>query len=128
MTLCRDLAARVEVDLIDCSSGGILPDVRIPPHPGYQVPFACGATRGSPLARPASSPNERADPVFVARVLLADPGWPLQAAKALGMKPSCRHLTGAQRSPEPATTIPCEAANAATIAGQHASRFTRRLS
>ena len=31
--------------------------------------------------------NDRADLVFVARVLLADPGWPLRAAKALGVKP-----------------------------------------
>ena len=29
----------------------------------------------------------RADLVFVARVLLADPAWPLRAAKALGVKP-----------------------------------------
>ena len=27
-------------DLIDCSSGGILPAVKIPLGPGYQVPFA----------------------------------------------------------------------------------------
>jgi 2,4-dienoyl-CoA reductase-like NADH-dependent reductase (Old Yellow Enzyme family) len=31
--------------------------------------------------------NDRADLVFVARVLLADPGWPLRAARALGVKP-----------------------------------------
>ena len=31
--------------------------------------------------------NERADLVFVARVLLADPAWPLRAAQALGVKP-----------------------------------------
>jgi len=31
--------------------------------------------------------NERADLVFVGRALLADPGWPLRAATALGMKP-----------------------------------------
>ena len=40
VALCRRLAARGDVDLIDCSSGGISPDVRIPLHPGYQVPFA----------------------------------------------------------------------------------------
>ena len=31
--------------------------------------------------------NQRADLVFVARVVLADPAWPLRAAKALGVKP-----------------------------------------
>jgi 2,4-dienoyl-CoA reductase-like NADH-dependent reductase (Old Yellow Enzyme family) len=31
--------------------------------------------------------NERADLVFAARVLLADPAWPLCAAKTLGAKP-----------------------------------------
>ena len=40
VALCRKLAARGDVDLIDCSSGGVSPDVRIPTHPGYQVPFA----------------------------------------------------------------------------------------
>ena len=28
------------VDLVDCSSGGLLPGVKIPVGPGYQVPFA----------------------------------------------------------------------------------------
>ena len=31
--------------------------------------------------------NDRADLVFVARALLADPAWPLRAAKALDVKP-----------------------------------------
>jgi 2,4-dienoyl-CoA reductase-like NADH-dependent reductase (Old Yellow Enzyme family) len=30
--------------------------------------------------------NERADIVFAARVLLANPAWPLRAAKTLGVK------------------------------------------
>ena len=28
------------VDLVDCSSGGIAPDAKIPSTPGYQTPFA----------------------------------------------------------------------------------------
>lgn len=28
------------VDLVDCLSGGMLPDAKIPFGPGYQVPFA----------------------------------------------------------------------------------------
>jgi 2,4-dienoyl-CoA reductase-like NADH-dependent reductase (Old Yellow Enzyme family) len=99
VALCRALAARGDVDLIDCSSGGISPDVRIPSHPGYQVPFADRIRRDAGIATGAvgliTEPthaaeivaNERADLVFVARVLLADLGWPLRAAKALGMKP-----------------------------------------
>jgi 2,4-dienoyl-CoA reductase-like NADH-dependent reductase (Old Yellow Enzyme family) len=99
MALCHKLAARGDVDLIDCSSGGVSPDVRIPSHPGYQVPFADRIRRDVGIATGAvgliTEPthaaeivaNERADLVFVARVLLADPAWPLRAAKALGAKP-----------------------------------------
>jgi 2,4-dienoyl-CoA reductase-like NADH-dependent reductase (Old Yellow Enzyme family) len=99
VALCRKLAARGDVDLIDCSSGGISPDVHIPTHPGYQVPFAdavkhraCIATGAvglitEPTHAAEIVANERADLVFAARVLLADPAWPLRAAKALGVKP-----------------------------------------
>jgi 2,4-dienoyl-CoA reductase-like NADH-dependent reductase (Old Yellow Enzyme family) len=98
VALCRRLATRGDVDLIDCSSGGISPDVRFPSHPGYQVPFADRVRRDAGIATGAvgliTEPthaaeivaNERADLVFVARALLADPAWPLRAAKALGMK------------------------------------------
>ena len=95
--LVRWLKARGDVDLIDCSSGGIAPHVRIPSvHPGYQVPFSeavrCGAgiatgavgmIRSAELAEEIVA-NDRADLVFLARALLADPGWPLRAAVALG--------------------------------------------
>jgi 2,4-dienoyl-CoA reductase-like NADH-dependent reductase (Old Yellow Enzyme family) len=37
--LARDLAP-LGVDLIDCSSGGLVPQAKIPMGPGYQVPFA----------------------------------------------------------------------------------------
>jgi 2,4-dienoyl-CoA reductase-like NADH-dependent reductase (Old Yellow Enzyme family) len=98
--LCRWLHARGDVDLIDCSGGGIVPTVKIPSlHAGYQVPFAeriraeTGLATGAVgLIRTAELANEvvangRADLVFVARALLADPAWPLRAAVALGMKP-----------------------------------------
>ncbi len=39
VALCRRLAARGDVDLIDCSSGGVSADKRISSmHPGYQMP------------------------------------------------------------------------------------------
>jgi 2,4-dienoyl-CoA reductase-like NADH-dependent reductase (Old Yellow Enzyme family) len=99
VALSSKLAARGDVDLIDCSSGGISPDVRIPTHPGYQVPFADAVKHRAGIATGAvgliTEPthaaeivaNERADLVFAARVLLADPAWPLRAAKTLGVKP-----------------------------------------
>ncbi len=89
--LCRRLAARGDVDLIDCSSGGFSPDLHIPLHPGYQVPFADHIQRDTAITEPAHAAeivaNQRADLVFVARAVLADPAWPLRAAKALGMRP-----------------------------------------
>lgn len=97
--IARWLRARGDVDLIDCSAGGILPTVRIPSvHPGYQVPFAeriraetgmptgaVGMIRAPEMAAEIVA-NGRADLVFVGRALLADPGWPLRAAAALGVK------------------------------------------
>ncbi|MBV8912359.1 MAG: NADH:flavin oxidoreductase/NADH oxidase [Acetobacteraceae bacterium] len=93
------LRARGDVDLIDCSSGGVEPIVRIPSiHPGYQVPFAeriraetgmptgaVGMIRSPEMAAEIVA-NGRADLVFVGRAALADPGWPLRAAASLGVK------------------------------------------
>ncbi|HVB69314.1 MAG TPA: NADH:flavin oxidoreductase/NADH oxidase [Acetobacteraceae bacterium] len=100
IALARLLAARGDVDLIDCSGGGISPDMRIPSlHPGYQVPFADAVKHGAGIATGAvgliTEPthaaeivaNDRADLVFLARAVLADPGWPVRAAKTLGVKP-----------------------------------------
>lgn len=101
IALCRRLAARGDVDLIDCSSGGVAADQHIPSlHPGYQVPFAEAVKHGSGMATGAvgliTEPthaaeivaNGRADVVLVGRAVLADPAWPLRAAKALGVKPA----------------------------------------
>ena len=94
------LAGRGDVDLIDCSSGGNAHDQVIPSlHPGYQVPFAdrirrdCGIATGavglitSPELADEIVANDRADIVLLARAVLADPAWPLRAAKALGAEP-----------------------------------------
>jgi 2,4-dienoyl-CoA reductase-like NADH-dependent reductase (Old Yellow Enzyme family) len=91
------LKARGDVDLIDCSSGGASPAQKITSiHPGYQVPFAEAlrhqagiATGAVGMIRTADHAaeiiaNGRADLVFVARALLADPGWPRRIAAELG--------------------------------------------
>jgi 2,4-dienoyl-CoA reductase-like NADH-dependent reductase (Old Yellow Enzyme family) len=100
VTVARNLAATGQVDLIDCSSGGVAHDQVIPSlYPGYQVPFADAIRNQAGIATGAvgliSEPthaaeivaNGRADVVLLARALLADPAWPLRAAKALGVKP-----------------------------------------
>ncbi len=98
--LARRLKATGKVDLIDCSSGGIAATgPKIPSlHPGYQVPFAEALKHGAGIATGAVGmitsashaaeiiANDRADLVFVARAVLADPAWPLRAARELGAK------------------------------------------
>jgi 2,4-dienoyl-CoA reductase-like NADH-dependent reductase (Old Yellow Enzyme family) len=86
------------VDLIDCSSGGLVPGVKIPVGPGYQVPFAAAvreragvATGAVGMITEAHQAEEiiaggEADAVLLARALLRDPYWTLRAAKALGVK------------------------------------------
>jgi hypothetical protein len=71
----------VDVDLVDCSSGGNDPAQRVPSYPGYQVPFAERLRREAMIATAAvgliSAPeaaeeiiaNERADLVTLGRVL-----------------------------------------------------------
>ncbi|KAB2338429.1 NADPH dehydrogenase NamA [Cytobacillus depressus] len=85
------------VDLIDCSSGAVVP-ARIHPYPGYQVQFAeqikkeadisTGAVGliTSPLHAEEILQNHRADLILIGRELLRDPYWPRTAAKELGVK------------------------------------------
>ncbi len=96
--LSRQLAP-LGVDLIDCSSGGLVPGVTIPVGPGYQVEFAARIRREAGVASgavglitEAGQANEilasgRADLVLLAREMLRDPYWPLHAARALGVAP-----------------------------------------
>jgi 2,4-dienoyl-CoA reductase-like NADH-dependent reductase (Old Yellow Enzyme family) len=83
------------VDLMDCSSGGVIPGVIIPAKPGYQVPFSdavrkTGILTGAvgiiitPEQAEAILANGQADLVFMARELLRDPYFPLRAARELG--------------------------------------------
>jgi 2,4-dienoyl-CoA reductase-like NADH-dependent reductase (Old Yellow Enzyme family) len=95
--LCRRLKA-VGVDLVDVSSGGVVPGVRIPVGPGYQVEFAATIRRETGIATGAvgmiSEPVQaetiiatgQADIVLLARELLRDPYWPRRAAQVLGAK------------------------------------------
>ncbi len=92
---CRRLKT-IGVDLIDCSSGGLVPDARIPTAPGYQTPFAAAIRREAGIATGAvgliTDPAQaeqivstgQADAVLLAREFLRDPYWPLHAARALG--------------------------------------------
>ena len=91
------LLKRSGVDLIDVSSGGLVPNVKISLGPGYQLPFAVAirgeagiATGGVGLiTEPAQAEtvltNGQADLVFLAREFLRDPYWARRAAKQLGV-------------------------------------------
>jgi 2,4-dienoyl-CoA reductase-like NADH-dependent reductase (Old Yellow Enzyme family) len=99
VAVARKLAATGQVDLIDCSSGGVSHEQKIALHPGYQVPFADAIRNQAGIATGAvgmiTEPthaaeilaNGRSDVVLLARAMLADPAWPIRAAKALGVKP-----------------------------------------
>ncbi len=101
-----DLAQSVElsrelkglgIDLIDCSSGALVPNVKVPVGPSYQVPFAetirrdagiaTGAVGMITQARQAEEivATGKADVVLLARQMLRDPYWPLHAANELGV-------------------------------------------
>ena len=94
--LARQLKT-IGVDLIDCSSGGIVPDAKIEVKPDYQVPFAekvraqaaiatgaVGVITGAEQAEAILNAG-KADLVFLARALLNDPHWALHAARELGV-------------------------------------------
>ena len=86
------------VDLIDCSSGGLVPYAKVELGPGYQVPFAERIRREAGILTGAvgmiTEPEQadriiregRADMILLARQFLRDPYFPLHAAKALGIE------------------------------------------
>ncbi len=86
------------VDLIDCSSGGTLPNAKIPMGPGYQTAFAERIRRETGILTGAvgmiTSPAQadhiirsgQADVTLLAREMLRDPYWPLRAARELGQE------------------------------------------
>ena len=94
-----ELARRLKaegVDMIDCSSGGLVSGVKVPAAPGYQAGFAADIRRAAGIATAAvgliTSPEQaehvlvsgQADAVLLAREMLRNPYWPLMAARRLG--------------------------------------------
>lgn len=94
-----DLSKRLRqhgVDLVDCSSGGVVPNAPIPIGPGYQIELAERIRRDAGIATGAvgliTTPQQandvivrkQADCVLLARELLRNPYWPLGAARELG--------------------------------------------
>ncbi|WP_107923945.1 NADPH dehydrogenase NamA [Lysinibacillus parviboronicapiens] len=95
------------VDLVDVSTGGVVQaDIHV--FPGYQVPHAESIKQGADM--PTSTvglittaiqaeeilQNNRADLIFLGRVLLREPYWPLHAAKELGeeVTPPVQYIRG----------------------------------
>lgn len=89
------IVKEIGVDVMDCSSGGVVSYAKIPAKPNYQVPFAAAVRKAGILtgavgiivtAEQAEDilKNEQADLIFMARELLRDPYFPLHAARELG--------------------------------------------
>lgn len=84
------------IDLVDVSTGGLIPDAVMPAAPGFQTPFAAVIRRETGMmvgtvglitdAMQAEHilVTEQADAVSIGRELLRNPVWPLQAARILG--------------------------------------------
>jgi 2,4-dienoyl-CoA reductase-like NADH-dependent reductase (Old Yellow Enzyme family) len=98
-----ELARRLRslgVDLIDVSSGGMVPHARVPVARGYQVPFARRIRDEAGIRTGAvgmiTDPNHAdeiitggdANLVFLARELLREPYWAIKAQQALGQEPA----------------------------------------
>ena len=85
----------IGVDMIDCSSAGMVPTAVVPATSGYQTPFAERIRHEAGIATGAvgliTAPEQaehilttgQADVVLLAREMLRDPYWPLHAASAL---------------------------------------------
>ena len=92
------LLEREGIDVIDCSSGGNVAKATIPVEPGYQVQFAQAVKRATQLhvaavgmindAKQAEAiiREGKADLVFLARQMLRDPYFGVNAAHALKQK------------------------------------------
>jgi 2,4-dienoyl-CoA reductase-like NADH-dependent reductase (Old Yellow Enzyme family) len=86
------------VDLVDCSSAGLVVDQKIIAGPGFQVPFAERIRRDAEIPTATVGLIEtkeqvvdilaknQADLVLMAREFLRDPYWPLRTARELKQK------------------------------------------
>jgi len=95
--LSRKLAS-AGVDLIDCSSGGLVPTAKIPVGAGFQTPLAARIRQDAGIqtgtvgmitsAEQAETilVNNQADLILLGREFLRDPYWPLHAAPKLNIK------------------------------------------
>ena len=95
VALARELKAR-GVDLIDCSSAGISLEQQIEIGPGYQVKFARQIQQEAGILTNAVgmiTTGKQAEEilsdgavaaVMIARAMLGNPRWPIQAAADLG--------------------------------------------
>ncbi|MBF8252834.1 MAG: 2,4-dienoyl-CoA reductase (NADPH2) [Actinobacteria bacterium] len=95
--LCSQLKA-VGVDLIDVSTGGNVHNAPIKATPGFQVPFAAAIRTEVQIMTTAvgliTEPEQaqyiietgEADAVFLARAMIRNPRWALNAAEKLGVK------------------------------------------
>jgi 2,4-dienoyl-CoA reductase-like NADH-dependent reductase (Old Yellow Enzyme family) len=104
VAFARELKA-AGVDVIDCSSGGILGSATaatktlVPRVPGFQIPFAERVRKEAGIKTMAVglilTPQQgedalqggRADLIAIGREALYDPNWPVHAAAALGVDP-----------------------------------------
>jgi 2,4-dienoyl-CoA reductase-like NADH-dependent reductase (Old Yellow Enzyme family) len=94
IALARMLKSR-GVELVDVSTGGLLPSVPIPVGHGFQTPFAEVIRKGAEIATgtvgmitEATQAEHilrtgQADLILLARELLRNPYWPLHAAQTL---------------------------------------------
>ena len=110
------------VDLVDCSSAGLVQDQKIVAGPGFQVPFAERIRRDAGILTSAVGLIEtkeqvaeilakgQADLVFMAREFLRDPYWPLRAARELKQPISwpAQYLRAAPPDSKPRTPFQAE--------------------
>lgn len=94
---CKELK-NIGIDLIDVSTGGNVPDAKIPVAPNYQVEFAAAirkrvgiATAAVGMITEAQQAEEilqrgEADAILMARESLREPYFPFRAAQELGGK------------------------------------------
>lgn len=100
--LCAQLKA-LGVDLIDVSTGGNVHNAPIKATPGFQVPFAAAIRAEAAIMTAAVGliteaeqaqyiiETGEADAVFLARAMIRNPRWALNAAEKLGVKIAWPH-------------------------------------